>query len=223
MTLRFECLSLHHSSPQSMWVSAVCLQCNERTFEYTVSQPGLFLQVCQQSSQHQRRPHFKSLKHFQPLHVQCYSQHPLQLLLSHHLQLQGHSRDSSPPGIWFNPDQMLIGAVYLLAICLGCWSTVAICAMLGLPAKFSAAQRPLHNQRTLHSQSLPINTYCEQTPQWVTRSNWSFHDSHTVENPYHRVSFRKLSAWLSLMQKPWLSELNIILDCGWIRVIQEDT
>lgn len=67
-------------------------------------------------------------KQHHPLHVHFYSQHQLQLLLSRRLRLQGHSTDRSPPGIWFNPDQMLIGAVCLLAICLGFRSTVASCA-----------------------------------------------------------------------------------------------
>lgn len=77
-------------------------------------------------------------KQHHPLHVHFYSQHQLQLLLSRRLRLQGHSTDRSPPGIWFNPDQMLIGAVCLLAICLGFWSTVASCAEpcgAGLPCQ----------------------------------------------------------------------------------------
>lgn len=77
-------------------------------------------------------------KQHHPLHVHFYSQHQLQLLLSRRLRLQGHSTDRSPPGIWFNPDQMLIGAVCLLAICLGFRSTVASCAELcgaGLPCQ----------------------------------------------------------------------------------------
>lgn len=77
-------------------------------------------------------------KQHHPLHVHFYSQHQLQLLLSQRLRLQGHSTDCSPPGIWFNPDQMLIGAVCLLAICLGFRSTVASCAEpcgAGLPCQ----------------------------------------------------------------------------------------
>lgn len=111
------------------------------------------------------------------LPAQSYSQHQLQLLPSHPDPFQGRSRESSPPAIWFNPDQMLIGLF-------GCWPSawaagqlwqaVPSCAVPGLPAKVSAAQRPLHEPEDT-SQPI-VHTYCEQTPWWVIRSNWSFHD-----------------------------------------------
>lgn len=110
-------------------------------------------------------------------HAQSYSQHQRQLLFSHRDPSQGCSRDSSPPSIWFNPDQMLIGLF-------GCWPSawaagqlwqaVPSCAVQGLPAKVSAAQRPLHKPKDT---SRPIvHTYCEQTPWRLIWSNWSFHD-----------------------------------------------
>lgn len=101
--------------------------------------------------------HFKSLNQFQSSYglTQSYSQHQLLSLFSHSF-FQGHSRDSSPSSIWFNPDQMLIGLF-------GCWPSawaagqlwqaVLSCAVPSLSAKVWAAQRPLHNQRTFDDQS----------------------------------------------------------------------
>lgn len=61
----------------------------------------------------------------------------------------------SPLGIWFDPDRMLIGlfGYWPSAWDAGqLWQAVPSCVKPGLSAKIWAAQRPLHNQRTLHGQ-----------------------------------------------------------------------
>lgn len=97
--------------------------------------------------------------------------------------------------------------------------------MLGFPANVSAAQRPLHNQRTLHGQSSPISTHCEQTPQWGNAIKLIFlwiigqlvHPLPHVTK-IHIRGFKKLSNWL-LKQ----FSLNIFFKAESCVTVQQET
>lgn len=193
-----------------MWVPA--LNAEHRTVEHTVRQPRLFVHISLESSKHQWRSPLKSLNQFQTgtnhftlsmsslipnASSNCSS--PLDQ------QLQGHSRHSSPSGVRFNPDQMLIRLF-------GCWPSAWAAGQLWQAVPSCAVSLPKSqlprdhfitrghftaNWHVLWTDSMVANainliysTFSGPACPSLTHSPWK----------NHFTGFFSSRAWLSLMQ-----------------------